>query len=202
MTEGHVQTRVTIPQFGDLVWVAKSNPRRRFTVTETEHYQGSWYVRAGDDHDRYDTIRRDRGAWRGATVVRRLGYHLVGQHVIDQQHCYVMLLGCGHELSISSTRMVPTSTWTGAMCKPCEILAKAPKKCRWCGTMDEARFGHEARTICRACGRTAGRRGRFPCGKPRRKWIRKAPVTEHLCPECAPWLRSPPKAPSVSAASC
>lgn len=90
---------------------------------------------------------------------------------------------CGTERAVRGQHL------SSAGSESCGCAQRVEARCRWCGRNDA---GGRAKSTCQACSRTAVRRGRYPCGKPRRQYVTVALPAEHVCAECQPWPR--PKA--------
>lgn len=91
---------------------------------------------------------------------------------------------CGTERSVLGQKLRDGTS------KSCRCSQRAEEtRCSWCGRDgSEAPFGR-ARRICQACEQARWRRGRYPCGKPRRKLVAIELPREHVCAECERWPR-------------
>jgi len=103
---------------------------------------------------------------------------------------YRVQCSCGDQRLLESTN-IPK----GCKCRACMYLdregQRVPRLCQWCGRDDaQAGFKRNIAQTCSACLRCVPRHGRYPCGKPRRKWVCYLPVEEHVCEQCEPWTLS------------
>lgn len=162
-------------------------------------YDGFFYVRGRS----YTCGRRfNPGDKVGDLIVLRyLGHRFAEGRSSGTSQTY-FLVRCPHEIegprSNSELHSIADGrTWSShrngkryALTGCFRVCTRRDPFCVWCGTRDVTRFPRGGRGICMACDRVAHRRGRFPCGKPRRAFVSVDVAEEHNCDACLPWRRA------------
>lgn len=184
--------------------VAVTPSGSRVLVDEVQVVDGQTYVRSRKIVARFTIEPGDQVG--GLEVLAYLGHRVIKdgrEPAITDQRYY--LVRCPHgrtgpkrHSSLTSIKNNTPNGYSGGEPRfrvGCfRECSEKPYACRWCGTKNPKRF-RSIKTTCMSCDRVGQRLGKFPCGKPRRRYLSsnlRVP-DEHQCEECEPWRRAEPR---------